>query len=210
MHQVRNLPENHTGRDCATLCGRICAKCVERLRRELRTLLDLYRESDHALTTAPPRLRERVSGSRGVVGIVLDERAVDMRARMTEVLASWARLVVEERGSEVPRPREREVGNLVPFLRQQARWIGDHPAAVEFDEEITELLGEFGGLFGPGQVRRFPLGSCVQPGCAGTLHGVVRTEEPAAAPSHVTCDTGHTLPPRQWLLVAGRMAEGAA
>ncbi|WP_371670847.1 OvmZ protein [Streptomyces sp. NBC_00289] len=209
MHKVGELPGKHTGRDCARLCGRICAKCVERLRGELRTLLELYRESDHALTAASPRLRERVSGSRGVVGIVLDERAVDMRARMTEVLASWARLVVEERGSEVPRPREREVTNLVPFLRQQVRWIAGHPAAVDFDEEVAELLGEFGGLFGPGQARRFPLGPCVRPGCAGTLHGVVRSDG-AADPSHVSCDAGHALPPRQWLQVAGRMAEGAA
>ncbi|MEU6895136.1 OvmZ protein [Streptomyces sp. NPDC046557] len=205
MLQPPALPSKHTGRECATLCGRICGMCRDRLRGELRTLLALYQESDHALTPPPSRMRERVSGSR-TVGIVLDERTMAVRLEMADVLASWARLVVE--GRRTAGPPEREVGSMVAFLRRQVEWIADHPAAVDFDEEIATLLGSFGSLFGPGPVQRFPLGQCVQSGCNGTLHGVMR-EVGGATPSHVACDAGHALPPRQWLQVAGRMRAGA-
>jgi hypothetical protein len=204
MHKHPELSAGHIGRDCAALCGRICRMCVERLRGELLTLLGLYRESDHALTPGPARMRERVSGSR-TVGTVLDERTVDMRTETADVLASWARLVVEERGAKgLPGC---DVESLVAFLRDEVEWIAGHPAAVSFDEEVRRLLQRLGALFGPAPVRGMPLGACVEPECTGTLLAVVRGGGgSAAAPGQVSCDAGHTLPPRQWLMVAGQLA----
>ncbi|WP_240124619.1 OvmZ protein [Streptomyces sp. MUM 136J] len=209
MHGHRLLGDEHGSRDCARLCGRICAKCVARIDGELRTLLDLYEESDLALAPAPPQLRERVSGSRGAAGIVLDERAVALRSRLSEVLGLWARLVVDERDEAGHRPVERGVGALVPFLRRQLPWLAGHPAGVDFDEELVELRSELGALFGPGPVRRFPLGACVEPDCAGNLHGVLPADGDRV-PSHVSCDAGHALPPRRWLLLADRARRDAA
>lgn len=204
MHKDPTLSAGHMGRDCAALCGSVCRMCIERLRGELLTLLGLYRESDHALTPSPARMRERVGGSRSV-GIVLDERIVEMRTEVTEVLASWARLVVEEGGAKGPRGRD--VASLVSFLREEMDWIAGHPAAVPFDEEVHQLLQRLGVLFGPAPVRGLPLGACVEPECAGTLLAVVRgAGGSAAAPGQVSCDAGHVLPPRQWLMVAGQMA----
>ncbi len=204
MYEVRQLADDHRSRDCVPLCGRICARCVGRLHRELRALLELYEESDQALTRTTPRLRERVSGSRSTVGIVLDDSAMALRAQVTDVLAQWARLVVDERRDRTPRPREPRMGSLVRFLQEQLPWLARHPAAIDFDEEVTELLAAFGKLFGPGQVRRFPLGSCPEPGCDGTLHGVISAGG-GRVPSHVTCDAGHALPPHQWMRVADRL-----
>ncbi|MEU2114651.1 OvmZ protein [Streptomyces sp. NPDC016459] len=204
MHKNPELPVGHTGRDCATLCGRICPMCVERLRGELLTLLGLYRESDHALTPGPARMRERVSGTRSM-GTVLDERTVEMRTEAADVLASWARLVVEERGGKGLRGCDIE--SLVAFLRDEVEWIAGHPAAVSFDEEVRRLLQRLGALFGPAPVRGMPLGACVEPECTGTLLAVVRgAGGSSAALNQVSCDAGHTLPPRQWLMVAGQMA----
>ncbi|MHC0432262.1 OvmZ protein [Streptomyces sp. O3] len=208
MNQLQRLTNDHRARDCARRCGRICAVCVDRMGGELRTLLDLYEESDQALAPAPPVLRERVSGSRGSVGIVLDEQAMALRGRVAGVLALWARLVVDERGGG-SRPKERGVDALVRFLRRQLPWLAGHPAGVDFDEELTELLTELGRLLGPGPTRGFPLGPCTRPGCAGTLRGVLSAGGDGV-PSHVSCDSGHALPPRQWLLVASRMRQGAA
>ncbi|MFI9616699.1 hypothetical protein ACIHCM_34330 [Streptomyces sp. NPDC052023] len=191
------------------LCGRICARCVGRLHRELRALLELYEESDQALTRATPRLRERVSGSRSTVGIVLDDDAVALRTQVTDVLAQWARLVVDERRDRAPRPRGPRMDSLVRFLQQQLPWLALHPAAVDFDEEVAELLAGLGKLFGPGQVHRFPLGPCLEPGCDGTLHGVTSTGG-GQVPSHVTCDAGHALPPHQWMRLADRLKGEAA
>lgn len=146
MHQYSELSVGHVGRDCATLCGSVCRQCVERLRRELRNLLDLYRESDHALAPAHARLRQRVSGTRAV-GTVLDERTVAMRTETAEVLASWARLVVEERGARGL--RDCDVESLVEFLCGQLEWLAGHPAAVSFDDEVRGLLRRIGSALGP-------------------------------------------------------------
>lgn len=204
MHEHPELFAGHIGRDCATLCGRVCQMCVERLREELLTLLGLYRESDHALTPRPARMRERVSGSRSV-GMVLDERTVEMRTETADVLASWARLVVEERGAKGLQGCD--VGSLVSFLRDEVDWIAGHPAAVSFDEEVRQLLQRLGALFGPAPVRGFPLGACVELECTGTILAMVDgAGGSAATPDHVSCDAGHTLPPHQWLTVAGQLA----
>ncbi|WP_234535790.1 OvmZ protein [Streptomyces shenzhenensis] len=207
MREPERLTDGHASRDCHRRCGRICVRCLDRIDGQLRTLLDLYRESDQALVPGAPVLRERVSGSRATVGIVLDERVLALRARTGEVMASWARLVVDERTGA--RPAGRGVPALVGFLRGQLPWFAGHPAGVDLDEELAELRTDFRHLLGPGPVRRFALGPCTRPGCAGTLHGILPADGGDRVPDQVTCDTGHALPPRQWLLVAGRIREVA-
>ncbi|MFH8447395.1 OvmZ protein [Streptomyces sp. NPDC018026] len=203
MDERERATEEHTSRDCAQRCGRICAHCLDRTGRELRRLLALHKESEETLAAAPTTaLRQRVSGSRGSVGIVLDERVVSLRSRVTETLCLWARLVLDERGDAALGTRERGLARLVRFLGQQLPWFADHPAGVEFTEEITELLTDLDELFGPGPVRRFALGPCPRPECEGTLFGV-RPADRDRDPSHVSCDAGHPVPPRQWLLLAG-------
>ncbi|MFD4510429.1 OvmZ protein [Streptomyces sp. NPDC058457] len=207
MEEPERLTDDHVGRDCGRRCGRICVRCLDRMDGGLRTLLDLYRESDQALVPGAPVLRERVSGSRATVGIVLDERALALRTRASEVMALWARLVVDERTGA--RPAGRGVDALVGFLRGQLPWFAGHPAGADLDEELTELLTDFRHLLGPGPVRRFGLGPCTRPECAGTLYGVLPADGGDRVPDQVTCDAGHALPPRQWLLVASRIREAA-
>ncbi|WP_217549262.1 OvmZ protein [Streptomyces sp. GbtcB6] len=209
MEKLQRLSDGHRSRDCGRLCGRICARCVDRIDGGLRALVDLYRESEQELVPGGPVLRERVSGSRATVGIVLDERALTLRARAVEVMALWARLVVDERAGVRPGSAERGVAALVRFLRRQLPWLAGHPAGADFDEEVAELLGEFHGLLGPGPARRLELGPCTRPECAGTLFGVLPADDGDRVPSHVSCDGGHAVPPRQWLLVAGRNREAA-
>ncbi|MEU9646632.1 OvmZ protein [Streptomyces sp. NPDC048188] len=210
MDERERATEEHTSRDCARRCGRICTGCLDRTGRELRTLLALYKESDETLAAVPATaLRQRVSGSRGSVGIVLDERVVSLRSRVTETLSLWARLVLDERGDAAFGATERGLGRLVRFLGQQLPWFAGHPAGVEFTEEITELLAELDELFGPGPVSRFPLGPCPRPECGGALFGV-RPADRDRVPSHVSCDAGHPVPPRQWLLLAGRTEQEPA
>ena len=138
---------------------------------------------------------------------MLDERALALRTRTAEVMALWARLVVDERTGI--RPADRGVGALVRFLRRQLSWLAGHPAGPDFDEELAELLGELRALLGPGPARRLALGPCTRPECGGTLYGVLPADGGDRVPNHVACDDGHALPPRQWLLVADRMREAA-
>ncbi|MET9778910.1 OvmZ protein [Streptomyces sp. NPDC006367] len=204
MDERERATEEHTSRDCARRCGRICTRCLDRSGRELRTLLALYKESDETLAAAPAKaLRQRVSGSRGSVGIVLDEQVVSLRSRVTETLGLWARLVLDERGGTALGATEHGLGGLVRFLGRQLPWFAGHPAGVEFTEEVSELLASLDELLGPGPVNSFPLGPCPRPECEGALFGV-RPGDRDRAPGHVSCDAGHPVPPRQWLLLAGR------
>ncbi|MFC7310676.1 OvmZ protein [Streptomyces monticola] len=172
------------------------------LKADLCALLEAYRESDHYLVSAPLGLRERVSGSRAR-GIVLDDRAMTVRAELAEVLASWARLVVDER--QVPGPGGPGVVALVRFLGRHLDWLAAHPAAADLGEELARLLQSFDTLIGSGAMRRIPLGDCPRQDCTGTLYGVPATAGRDAAPGRVTCESGHLLPPQHWLLAADRM-----
>ena len=186
---------------------------LERLRANLKGLAEAYEESERAMGSAGPvLLRERVSGSRAAVGIVLDEKLMALRSEMTEVLASWAGLVVTECAAPGrSRPRvEREVGSLVRFLDRHLEWLAAHLAAAEFEEEVALLLESSARMFGP-PVRRLPVGDYPRPGCASTLHAVLRkADDHESPPSHVACESGHLLPPRQWLLIAGRLRQCAS
>ncbi|MFC8448370.1 ParB N-terminal domain-containing protein [Kitasatospora sp. NPDC057223] len=188
---------------------RLCAAALDRLRTDLRGLRDAYRESEQTMAAgAPVNLRERVSGSRAATGIVLDEKVMAVRTELTEVLACWAGLVVEEQrapGRGGPGV-ERDVPALVRFLVRHLEWLAAHPAAAEFDEEVARLLDSATRMFGPGPAQRRPVGTCPQPGCASTLHAVLRrADDHESPPGHVACEAGHFLPPQQWLLIAGRL-----
>ena len=209
MHEFRHRTDEHSSRQCALPRGRLCASCVSRLHRELGTLLEFYQESEQCLARTSSRLHERVSGSRSSTGIVLNDGTLALRSRVADVLAQWARLVVEERGGRLRRLREPRTDSLVRLLQEQLPWLAGHPAAADFDEEVADLLAAFGRLFNLGEVHRFPLGPCPQPGCDGSLHGVMSAGE-GHAPGRVTCDTGHAVPPHQWMRVAVRLKGAAA
>ncbi|MFD1659498.1 hypothetical protein ACFSL4_15120 [Streptomyces caeni] len=174
---------------------------MEVLRADLHKLLAAYRESDHALASTAPRPRVRVSGNRPAKGIVLDERIVALRAQIAETLASWARLVVDEARS--PKPDRCEVACLVHFLSRHVDWLAAHPAAADFNDEISRLLESCNTVLGPGAVQRTPIGRCPEPGCSSTLEVVTRTDS-GQPPRQIVCESGHALPPREWLRFMGR------
>lgn len=196
---LNERPEHHVGAD--TRPPPPTPAC---LRARLRRLLDAFRESDHALTPAAPRLRQRVSGGTRSHGIVLDERTLALRTRVVETLGAWARLVVEEAGSpRLPRPRQTEAGALVRFLGGHLDWLARHPAAADFAEELTALLDACDALLGPAPSRGAPVGACPEAGCGGTLRMAARRAASGSGPQPVACESGHSLPPHRWLLLSG-------
>lgn len=177
---------------------------------ELVDLVELYEECEYALTSARSGLRERVSGSRAV-GIILREEAVTARADLLRVLASWAGTVAQER--RIPSPRQRDVRALVGFLADAGNldWLLSRPAAHDFAAEITEVAVAARRAAHPEPVLRTALGRCLRPSCESTVHS-----EPAGPQDtgrhRVRCESGHDVPPHQWLRLvgAGRAAAGAA
>ncbi|MEU8027624.1 OvmZ protein [Streptomyces sp. NPDC049099] len=175
--------------------------------KDLRRLTELHELCGHLLTRTPGSLRERVSGTKGI-GTTLNEKVLALRSEMEEVLRSWALLVIHER--RAPGPNGSDVRSLVGFLSRHADWIQEHPAAVDFAEEITALAKSAKMIAGPVPERRMAIGSCLQPRCSSTLYAILPDSDSAGtATGRVTCESGHALPPRQWLLVADRIGSAA-
>lgn len=186
---------------------RLCCPCYDRLRVNLGDVVVVYSESDHELSRPKRWLRERVSGSKES-GITLDDTVLTLRSQIVELLTSWTRLVVEERRTTAP--GDCSVMGLAGFLDDHVPWLAEHPAAPDFDHEIAVLLDVCQGLRGLAPTaRRVPLGSCRRPGCAGELYAVMPGADVEKERSEVVCDSGHAVPPRDWLLLAGRLRQSA-
>jgi hypothetical protein len=135
--------------------------------------------------------------------MVLNEAAVDVRSTIVVILASWAALVVDERG--VVGPGQRDIRWMVSFLLQHVDWLAAHPAALDFVSEIVELGQVAREVIHPNPVLRLELGPCAQSGCGQMVRAVVRADDEVSPPL-VGCDGGHVSSPRQWLLLGRRMA----
>lgn len=201
---TRSCPDDRvTGRPTSS----ICARCFQRLRSDLHALLELYGECGNALTRSPSGLRERVRGTRPV-GIDLDDDVMVMRTAIMEFFSSWTRLVMDERRTS--RPARHEIPSLADFLIHHLRWLSTHPAIQDLDLELGDLLDSARRLVEPGAGSRVPVGRCPRAGCSGMLHAITSTASaPGSQPVHVRCDSGHVLPPQQWLLVAEQLRRSA-
>lgn len=172
---------------------------VERLSARLRDVEEVYRESEEELTATRTGPVERVSGTQSV-GIRLDERMLALRSQIADFLCSWAGLVIAERG--LPSVPGTEVPALLRFLGEQAGWLASHPAARDLDAELTALLDSARSLLGP-RAYEVSLGTCCHHGCTARLRATLRGTSDTVY-SRVACDAGHTVPPRDWLLLSGR------
>jgi len=180
----------------------LCRSCRDRLAADLVALPGLYAELERNLATSRGML-ERVRGS-GTPGIRLNQQAVNVRADMLAVLASWADLVVDGSGATPP---ARTVPALAAFLGRKLRWLSARPAAGDAADEIATLAQAAKTAARPDPSRRIQLGPCVVDGCNGRLTALVRDRD-AALPSAITCDTGtdHAWPPDLWHTLQGRRA----
>lgn len=174
-----------------------CTGCGRRAEQALQELPRLHRECEAALLPRATGLRQKVSGS-VPSGIALNETAVQARADIVAVLASWSALVVGER--QVRAPGSRSVDHLSAFLVRHLDWLLAHPAAADLVAEVTALADSARRATHPGPAS-LNLGRCVRPGCTGTVYS---TRRPHEGPQ-VRCEAGHDWPSNQWLLLAKRM-----
>jgi hypothetical protein len=170
---------------------RLCAPCRERLRTELAELPDLYED---VLGLSHYRFDDLVRTGK-TTGICRNDAAVAVRADMLDLLASWATLVVDERG--VAGPQRRAVPELVQFLNGHLDWLATHPAAADLADEIGDLAALAHEALAPKPATDVVLGRCARPGCSGTVRAT--TDDSLAR--QVSCDAGHVWKPHQWLLL---------
>ncbi len=155
------------------------------------------------LVAAPRRGADRVRG--GLPGSAsLNEAAVSARSKILCTLGSWAALVRDERPVLVE--LRREVASLSTFLREHLEWLGAHPAAHELSAEISDVVRMAERVVHPEKGKRLEVGACQQQGCGSTVYATFSAEG-SQSPTGVSCDLGHVMGPREWLL-AHHTAQG--
>lgn len=199
--------ENHNNRRLrprqVVLGLRLCAVCRDRLAHDLAGLPELYDASEAALTHPRHRAVERIRGGRPD-GICLNDAVVKARSDMLRILASWAGMVVDERG--VTGPDQREIRHLAVFLTSHVDWLAAQTTAAALADEIAGLAKSARESINPNTMTRMELGPCAQSGCGQTVHAVVRAED-ELLPTQVSCQAGHVWPPHQWLLLGRRIEQ---
>ncbi|WP_367322383.1 hypothetical protein [Streptomyces sp. HUAS ZL42] len=187
--------------------SRLCPACHEHLVRDLGRLPELYEECATHLGGGSERSVERTTGG-PLPGMPFNSRAADVRSSITEVLSSWATVVLEERGLSGPR---RAVAPLARFLARHSDWLAAHDAAGDVSAEVARLVRGAYDVIDPARSRRIPVGDCVEPGCSGGLTAVVRPRQPQL-PATITCtaDTSHHWVGHEWLQLSRRIGAAAA
>ncbi|WP_156754867.1 hypothetical protein [Actinokineospora pegani] len=190
---ARHCPGGGRGLAIAGLL--LCAPCARSVEHKLVGLPGAHERAVRALNAAMPTA-ERVSGGR-MPGIPMNFTAVEARARVVEVLASWSQLVVDERGIGAP---ARSIPAMAAFLARHLRWLAAHPAAGDFADEVGEAHSWVDRVMRPVRAKRVPLGRCPVRECAGEITASLRAPDAGRRPSAVRCsaDDEHEWPVTAW------------
>jgi len=164
----------------------LCWPHTEWLERDARQAAELYDELALVLTGGSGHTG-RVSGS--------PDRT---RLPNPAAIASWCRLVAEERGVELP---EDTVADMGAYIARHAHWLAAHPAAGEAADELRELAhGRPWRVCYPDGTRAVDVGPCPHDGCDGTIRALLRRAD-SLLPSAIVCDADeqHEWPASQWM-----------
>lgn len=148
-------------------------------------------------------MAEATSGTKDV-GLSLNPRAVACRDRTEDVLRSWTRLVIDERGGQPPPDHPESTSG---FLARNATWLAAHPLAGPCFDELFELAyGEPWRVAFPSGTRVRVVGACPLDGCEGDLRAILRRAD-SLLPSEITCSTStsHRWGYDQWLTLARQL-----
>jgi len=179
----------------------LCWPHVGWLEADARQAAELYDELALVLAGGAGH-GERTSGSPDRTRLP-NPAAMEARATIRAVLASWCRLIAEERGVELPRD---EVADMGAYIARHAHWLAAHPAAGEAADELRELVRVARRIAYPDGTRAVDVGPCPHDGCGGTLRALLRRGDPLL-PAVVVCsvDDQHEWSADQWLTLGRQL-----
>jgi hypothetical protein len=177
---------------------RLCPHCTDRIGRDAIETARLWYEIGLALTAA---------GANGTPvrnphpGIAISPRAIETRAEIRRTLASWCRLVAEERGHALPRDESQHA--LGAYIARNAQWLSATDYADEAADELAGLRGRAWAAAYPEGVSVVDIGSCPHAAGDGLCPGVVKAilrHEASLLPSKIACsaDSTHEWTTERW------------
>lgn len=112
-------------------------------------------------------------------GITVDLAAAEQRSAMAAIIASWCRVVAEDRG--ITTPAGPELHRTVPWLERHVDWCAAQPWVDEMLTELRQVAGRAIGLTDI-PARRIPLGErCLIHAdgerCTGAVTIVIRGDD---------------------------------
>ena len=217
----------------------VCAGHHAQLERTLDQLPGLHDELGLALRPENAWQRgvgQKTSGTAESTRLN-NSRVEDVRDNIRRCLASWCRVVVEDRELHLT-PRDVQPATTSRFLRRHLEWLCARPPADERRDDALVRLVEFAGemmglasaswaLIDASRRRRINLGQCAEitgccwpsgadARCAGIITATLHGDEGTRAtdrelPDSIDCtDCGASIPAGQWYRYGERIKrEGA-
>lgn len=222
----RCRPEEHGG-PRRTERAWFCPDCIAKARTRLHQIASKWADLEDNLTssevTTDRDQGKAKNGGKGATGVVVNERVVEVRARATRDLWSYARMVfdwADEQDRTIASPARQTVPGL-------AHWIADrHIAvfavhagrytAVAFIEDVWSLSSAVHSAAYPSGARKVETGlRCVEHDtspegerveCVGEMVAWVRPDVSMLPDLVCTMDRQHTLNPLTWQRLGWRKA----
>lgn len=141
----------------------------------------------------------------------INPAVADLRDRIPGVLASWARVHLEELPYTATRPASGTPAVLCAWLAITREWAATQPWAGEYVAELSQLRGRARRLIDLPTRPRAHVGPCVERGpdgqrCAGTLTSAIREEDDPRG-SLIECDVCPAAwDSTQWMRLGQRIA----
>lgn len=182
---------------CPHCTGRIGTDAVEiaRLWYELGAVLVATGSGDTAVQNPHP-------------GLALNAAAADMRLEIRHVLASWVKLICEDRGLNLPLDESQH--NLGAYIAGHRQWLAAQPYADEVTGELASLRSRAWATAYPDGVSVRLIGPCPERDtapnapdpeaqCPGSVKAHMRRSD-SLLPSKVVCDVNstHEWPAERW------------
>lgn len=179
--------------------GYICDGCVAQLERLVAEMPARYAALERVLATGGTG-GQRVSGTASEP-LPINLAVAEHRHHMAGVMASWARLVAEERG--IMPPASPALAVCGPWLTVHIQWCARQRWVDEMLTELRQANGRARAMLNPDGSKRIAIGPCRTAGetgpCTGTLYATVRAEDDER-PSAIYCDgCEFEKSPEEWL-----------
>ena len=198
----------------------LCFGHLNNLGRNLRDLAGLYDDLGENLESAGGS-GQRVSGT-AEIGLRINLTIVDLRAAIRDGLASWARVVCEDRDVNPPAD---DVAAIGAFLAVHGPWIGSQPFVAELWAELIHdpsgsvtrerdtraLTQRAHSALQPSTRRKAELEGARCPGeCGGALVALVRDVDDVL-PSKVWCEAcGAEWTSSEWMTLGRAIRKAVA